>query len=52
MGIDPILVLEGSLPARAMSMVIEWAGLHQRELMDNWRFLHSDQPARKIAPLG
>lgn len=50
-GIDPILVLEGSVPGRATSMVIEWAALHQRELLDNWNRLASDQAVQKIEPL-
>ncbi len=51
-GIDPIQVLNGRLPSRAISLVIEWAALHQRELMDNWRRLRSDMPAEKVEPLG
>jgi Domain of unknown function (DUF4160) len=51
LGIDPIIVLEGKLPSRAISMVIEWAALHQRELMDNWHRLRKDQPIQKIEPL-
>ena len=50
-GIDPIEVLRGDLPSRAVSIVIEWAALHQRELRDNWRRLRVDQPAQKISPL-
>ncbi len=50
-GIDPIHVLRGELSSRAVSMVVEWAALHQRELMDNWRRLRADQPTRKIQPL-
>ncbi|MFQ5855874.1 MAG: DUF4160 domain-containing protein [Anaerolineae bacterium] len=50
-GIDPIVVLRGSLPRRATSMVIEWAALHQRELMDDWDLLRNNQPAQKIEPL-
>jgi hypothetical protein len=49
--IDPILVLEGDLPRRAVSMVIEWAALHQRELMENWQRLRESQAAQKIPPL-
>ncbi len=49
--IDPIRVLNGELPARANSMVLEWAALHQRELRDNWEWLHSSKPAQKIPPL-
>jgi len=50
-GIDPIMVLEGRLPHRAISMVIEWAALHQRELMNNWGRLRRDQSIMKIEPL-
>jgi len=32
-------------------MVLEWAALHQRELMRNWERLQNDQPLEKIAPL-
>jgi hypothetical protein len=50
-GIDPIKILEGGLPYRAISMVIEWAALHQRELMNDWERLRNDQPVLKIEPL-
>lgn len=49
--ISPIRVLRGDLPTRATSMVLEWAALHQNELMDNWQRLHSNQPAQKVPPL-
>ena len=32
-------------------MVMEWAVLHQAELLENWRFLHNDEAPRKIDPL-
>jgi len=50
-GIDPIQVLEGKLSRRAVSMVIEWAALHQRELMTNWERLRRDQSVVEIEPL-
>ena len=50
-GIDPIEIREGDMPNRAVSMVLEWAALHQRELMDDWRRLRTSRPALKIAPL-
>ncbi len=45
-GIDPIRVLEGRLPARARRMVFQWAQMHQGELMDNWQRLR-----RGLAPV-
>ncbi len=50
-GIDPIHVLRGNLPTRAVSMVLEWAALHQHKLMENWTRLRSEQPPEKIPPL-
>jgi hypothetical protein len=50
-GISPIAILESHLPRRAISMVVEWATLHQGELMANWQRLRDNQPAEKIPPL-
>lgn len=50
-GIDPIRLLHSDLSSRAASMVIEWAALHQQELMQNWESLREERPARKLAPL-
>lgn len=50
-GIDPIQILNGSLPSRAISLAIEWAALHQRELMENWNLMRRDQAPRRIQPL-
>ena len=49
--IDPLGVLVGRIPPRAQSMVIEWAGLHQRELLENWKRIRADQTPRKVEPL-
>ncbi len=50
-GINPVEVLVGSLPRRVMSMVLEWAALHQRELAENWRALRSGRQPAKVRPL-
>jgi Domain of unknown function (DUF4160) len=49
--IHPIRVKEGELPKRALSLVLEWAALHQEELMENWRLREVEQPLIKIEPL-
>ena len=36
-GVNPLTVLRGALPPRALGMVIEWAALHQEDLEANWR---------------
>ena len=32
-------------------MVIEWAALHQHELMDNWKNMRMNETPVKIEPL-
>lgn len=49
--IEPIVIMNGQLPRRATSMVIEWAALHQQELLANWRRLEAEQIVVKIDPL-
>ena len=49
--IHPVGVLGGRLPPRALALVVEWANLHEAELLENWRCLHADEPPTKIAPL-
>lgn len=49
--IEPIGLLGGDLPPRALALVVEWAKLHQAELLENWRRLHADEPPQRIAPL-
>ena len=49
--ITPIGILRGSLPSRASSMVIEWAALQQRGLLENWRRMRADMPPIKLPPL-
>ena len=51
MGIDPVRVIEGNLPRRASSLVIEWAGAHQEELMADWVLARDHEPLQPIRPL-
>jgi len=44
-------VLEGQLPPRALGLVIEWAAMHQEELMKNWELAQANQPPERIDPL-
>ena len=50
-GIDPISQLEGHLPTRATSLVLEWAALYQHALRENWQLLTERQPLNPIPPL-
>ncbi|MFD3006595.1 DUF4160 domain-containing protein [Thermus tengchongensis] len=50
-GIVDLRVLAGSLPPKAMALVVEWALLHQGELMDNWHRARRREPLVPIPPL-
>jgi len=49
--IAPFGLMDGSLPPRVLALVVEWATLHQAELLENWRRLQADEPPVRIAPL-
>lgn len=50
-GIADLSVIEGKIPSRALGMVIEWAILHQEELLANWEKATNLEPLEKILPL-
>ena len=52
-GIKDFAIVEGYLPPRALSLVIEWASQHQEELMGNWKVLSENEKGKfnKIEPL-
>ena len=46
-----LTVFSGRLPPRVLGLVIEWATLHQQELLDDWERARARQALQKIAPL-
>ncbi len=44
-------IIEGKLPSKALSLVIEWAQDHQKELLENWDMLRESGTYTKIDPL-
>jgi hypothetical protein len=51
MRIDPVGVLQGNLSPRPMSLVFEWALLHERELIENWRLARTGEVLNAIEGL-
>ncbi len=49
--LDDFSVIEGKIPQRALSMVIEWAGIHKKELESNWQLVNQFKLPEKIEPL-
>lgn len=50
--IERLEMLKGNLSARGQKLVLEWATLHQAELLENWRTMQTDGIFKKIPPLG
>ena len=44
-------ILAGSLPSRALGLVVEWAHLHREELHDAWERASTHEDPGKIDPL-
>ncbi len=45
-------MIKGHLSSKnAQRLIKEWAGLHQKELVENWEKATRGQPINKIAPL-
>jgi hypothetical protein len=49
--ISDFQIMDGSLPRRAISLVLEWAFLHRDELAENWRRAERREDLIKIKPL-
>ena len=49
--IRTLAVIRGSLPRRALALVLEWAQEHREELMEDWELCSRNQQPKKIPPL-
>jgi hypothetical protein len=49
--ITDLSVMEGTLPARVLGLVMEWAALHKEELLANWNMVKETGKFFKIDPL-
>jgi hypothetical protein len=49
--IQTLTLLQGRLPPRVFGLVMEWAALHQTELMADWDLARQQEPLRDIEPL-
>jgi hypothetical protein len=49
--IQTLNIIRGSMPRRALTLVLEWAFQHRAELLEDWRLCEQNQPPKKISPL-
>ena len=44
-------IIKGTMPRRALALVLEWASQHRAELMEDWKLCEKHQAPKKITPL-
>jgi Domain of unknown function (DUF4160) len=49
--IQLLALTTGKLPRRAQMLVLDWAELHQAELLEDWQLCMNKQQPKQIAPL-
>lgn len=49
--IRTLSLIEGKLPRRALELILDWAELHQTELLEDWELCQRNEPPSTIAPL-
>jgi len=49
--IRDLRISEGNLPRRATQLVLDWAELHQDELLEDWGLCQTKQMPKPISPL-
>jgi hypothetical protein len=49
--IETLSLFAGQLPPRATGLVVEWASLHQTDLMKAWNKVRELEPPGRISPL-
>ncbi|MGB7992019.1 MAG: DUF4160 domain-containing protein [Candidatus Methylophosphatis roskildensis] len=49
--IRTLAVIRGSLPRRALALVLEWAALNRNALTEDWELCQQKQSPKKIPPL-
>jgi hypothetical protein len=49
--ISDLALLDGDLSPRVLGLLVEWAALHRRELLDNWNRGRAQLPLSRVQPL-
>jgi len=49
--LETLEIMEGDLPRRAYSLLLEWASAHRIELKNNWERAQRHEPVEAIDPL-
>jgi hypothetical protein len=44
-------VYAGYIPSRAFGLLMEWASIHQQDLLQNWELMRQSLPLKSVEPL-
>ena len=49
--IEELKIIEGNMPKRVVSLILEWAFEHRTELMEDWELAKRKEKLKSIDPL-
>ncbi len=49
--IGELKIIEGNMPKRIVSLILEWAFEHRQELMEDWELARRKEQLKSIKPL-
>ena len=49
--IEELKIIEGNMPKRVVSLILEWAFEHRGELMEDWELAKRKEQLKSIEPL-
>jgi hypothetical protein len=49
--IEELKIIEGNMPKRIVSLILEWAFEHRGELMEDWELAKRKEQLKSIEPL-
>lgn len=49
--IKTLEIVSGTMPRRALALILEWAAQHRNELIEDWDLCARNQTPQKISPL-
>ena len=49
--IETLEIMRGTMPKRALALILEWTSEHRAELLEDWTLCQKNQPLKKITPL-
>ncbi len=49
--IKTLEIIKGTMPRRALALILEWASQYRTELLEDWKLCEHHQAPKKISPL-